>query len=607
MRVLVLACALAVPAVAFARHFEEEFSPSPPFASTQRSIGGLGPARHADAYQTSSRIAAIGDGALAIDADSGKLLRTDTAGALVAQLDIGRDAGLLAFDPSAQRAYIADRRGDRIIVIDASSESAFEVAAMWRTPAEPYGVALSPDRTTVLVTAIADRVVVAYNAQTGAERWRAPLGPEPRGISISSDGVHATVASLTSGAVDEVAFDREPVKVHHAALPVTADGARARGAFAVTYLGDRMAVAAYQQEVPVAMFPQSEGHYGGGSSFTPPITHHLAFFGADGKQAAGMTSVQEPRALAWDPAVDQLYVAGLAKDVVVAIGSASQAEIGGGSIVDLGTRCGADGLAVAANGDVLVWCSFSREVARISVDDPKNPKVDAAARWVFGRVQRGPELVVSALDKQQHEGLVLFHTGDTNISAFGAMSCGNCHLDGRSDGLSWQIQGHALQTPALAGRLAGTAPFKWDGTAKDLKTSLRQTLERLGGSGLSKRHLASLDAFLTTTAPIRTPTRDAASVARGRTLFESAELGCTACHDGRSYTDRERHALPHQQAFDTPSLLGLAASAPYFHDGSAATLEAVVRDRGKIHGMSEGATKLSDADVVDLVAFLETL
>ena len=71
-------------------------------------------------------------------------------------------------------------------------------------------------------------------------------------------------------------------------------------------------------------------------------------------------------------------------------------------------------------------------------------------------------------------------------------------------------------------------------------------------------------------------------VARGKKLFDSAELGCRSCHDGKQYTDQDKHkftaaTLPEA---DTPSLIGLAASAPYYHDGSAATLEALLRDRG---------------------------
>jgi hypothetical protein len=50
----------------------------------------------------------------------------------------------------------------------------------------------------------------------------------------------------------------------------------------------------------------------------------------------------------------------------------------------------------------------------------------------------------------------------------------------------------------------------------------------------------------------------------------------------------------------------VAASAPYYHDGSAPTLESLLRDRGAVHGMSD-MTKLTNAQVADLTAFLETL
>lgn len=97
-------------------------------------------------------------------------------------------------------------------------------------------------------------------------------------------------------------------------------------------------------------------------------------------------------------------------------------------------------------------------------------------------------------------------------------------------------------------------------------------------------------------------------IARGKQLFDSAELGCASCHDGKAYTDREKHKLgsPTLPEADTPSLIGLAASAPYYHDGTAATLEALLRDRGAVHGMAESA-KLTDAQIKDLTAYLETL
>jgi hypothetical protein len=79
------------------------------------------------------------------------------------------------------------------------------------------------------------------------------------------------------------------------------------------------------------------------------------------------------------------------------------------------------------------------------------------------------------------------------------VSCGNCHLDGRSDGQSWLIHGDRLQTPMLCGRVANTAPFKWDGTAATLDVVLRDRGHIHGmsdGTALSDRDLADLKAYL---------------------------------------------------------------------------------------------------------------
>jgi len=85
-------------------------------------------------------------------------------------------------------------------------------------------------------------------------------------------------------------------------------------------------------------------------------------------------------------------------------------------------------------------------------------------------------------------------------------------------------------------------------------------------------------------------------VKRGRKVFEEAK--CTNCHDGALVTDMQYHNigigmdLPEADrdkgrfyatkkpedtgAFKTPTLRDVAKSAPYFHDGSAATLEDAV-------------------------------
>jgi len=371
-------------------------------------------------------------------------------------------------------------------------------------------------------------------------------------------------------------------------------------------MGENQAVVPFQRETPVQQRDGREraGSYGGGSE--PPITHQLAFIGfgkAGSPQVTAQIAQHQPRALVWDGQRDALYVAGLGSDTVLQLKSASTIGLAEGATARLGgrERCGPDGLAIAANGDLLVWCSFTRSVSRVSVPaDAKEPPVAP-------KVVPGPSLIASRMTAAQHEGLVLFHAADATVASRGAMACATCHPDGRADGLSWRIEKHELQTPLLAGRIVGTHPYKWDGADKDLTTSLTMTMQRLGGSGLDPVKTASLAAYVSMLPTVRAPTREVATVARGKKLFDSAELGCRTCHDGASYTDQSRHKLVGDLAqSDTPSLLGLAASAPYFHDGSAATLEALLRDRGAVHGMAE-SSRMSDKDLADLVAFLETL
>lgn len=59
-------------------------------------------------------------------------------------------------------------------------------------------------------------------------------------------------------------------------------------------------------------------------------------------------------------------------------------------------------------------------------------------------------------------------------------------------------------------------------------------------------------------------------------------------------------------ATDTPSLVGLGHTAPYYHDGSALTLAALVTDRGSVHDMAD-MSALSSTEQDDLVAFLSSL
>jgi cytochrome c peroxidase len=105
---------------------------------------------------------------------------------------------------------------------------------------------------------------------------------------------------------------------------------------------------------------------------------------------------------------------------------------------------------------------------------------------------------------------------------------------------------------------------------------------------------------------------------RGAQVFKKA--GCDTCHTGEAFTNntladvgtfvlsgvQPDDALVRQRGLNTPSLLGLARSAPYLHDGSAASLkERLVQSRKTDrHGQTSG---LTDAELDDLNAYLLSL
>ena len=110
---------------------------------------------------------------------------------------------------------------------------------------------------------------------------------------------------------------------------------------------------------------------------------------------------------------------------------------------------------------------------------------------------------------------------------------------------------------------------------------------------------------------------------RGYTLFKT--LGCASCHNGvnmggnsfqkfgviipitRTLTTDDRYTLTKREndknVFKVPSLRNIALTAPYFHDGSAETLQGAL----KIMAMHNLGTKLSAKEIQDVTSFLNTL
>jgi len=219
-----------------------------------------------------------------------------------------------------------------------------------------------------------------------------------------------------------------------------------------------------------------------------------------------------------------------------------------------------------------------------------------------------------------------------NMSHAGQFACASCHLEGREDKLVWFIPDGPRQTPALAGRLLGTAPFNWNGTKDGLQDNMVQTVERMGGQGLTKQELNDLEQFLLHGLEVPPNPYLAkngelnAQQEWGRQIFNSKEAGCGTCHrPDQNFTDGFLHDVgtvnqlevarfeveraidpetPAPGRLNTPTLKGLYYTAPYLHDGSAATLKDVLDRTATTMGRTD---HLSFEEKEALIAYLKTL
>ena len=121
-----------------------------------------------------------------------------------------------------------------------------------------------------------------------------------------------------------------------------------------------------------------------------------------------------------------------------------------------------------------------------------------------------------------------------------------------------------------------------------------------------------------------------ASAIRGRKLFFSKEVNCSACHVGANLSDEKYHNLgigmdkenpdlgryevtkdeKDKGAFKTPTIRNVALSSPYMHDGSMATLEETVEHYAKGGTPNKWLSdkikkiKMTKQDKRDLVEFM---
>jgi cytochrome c peroxidase len=333
--------------------------------------------------------------------------------------------------------------------------------------------------------------------------------------------------------------------------------------------------------------------------------------------------------------------------------------------IQIPPHCGAPtGVALSADEDIAwVYCRTTDNVVAVRLTPDGARGVSSETGFIAGGAFHrkvspwGPfayaRLAVpeaSGAKESLALGRRLFFDAEEPVVS-GEQACSGCHPDGRDDGHVWrefhasisdsdpshfragpslavgmeqQPYGVARQTPMLAGRVAAMGPYGWHGESATLVDRIKAGFQlhrayRLESDGATMRMRAEpLAEYLRTS--LVAPPRDARDLddqeQKGKSIFESPKTRCVTCHVVKSeFTDRSTTPLPGfrilpyfeadpRKDYKVPSLFYVGSTAPYYHDGSEATLEGLVEHTKDRMGHT---SHLTADERAQLVAYLKTL
>ena len=216
-------------------------------------------------------------------------------------------------------------------------------------------------------------------------------------------------------------------------------------------------------------------------------------------------------------------------------------------------------------------------------------------------------------------GELYFH--DARICLQGWQSCASCHPgDARMDGLNWDLLNDGLGNPKNTKSLLlayQTPPAMSLGVRETAESAVRAGIRHILFTVQPPEVAEAIDEYLKSLQPLPSPHlmngQLSPAARRGERLFRSKETRCAQCHPPPLFTNLKSYDVgtcgPLDDAADrfyTPTLIELWRTAPYLHDGSAATLRDLLTlaNQNDRHGKT---SHLSADQIMDLCEYLLSL
>ncbi|MCP4686533.1 MAG: c-type cytochrome, partial [Desulfobacterales bacterium] len=508
------------------------------------------------------------------------------ARAVTRTVPVGRRPYGVVVDPSGAVIYVAEQGADRIRALDAGTMATREV---FSTPDRPSGMAVSHDGKTLYITHLLLNFISVLHFES----------PGVKAKSTRRDANHSLGAIALwpdSNLAQSIVLSPDGLKAY---IPHTRSNTANRALTFDTTVFPIVSV------IDLATGAHLTGGHISLETIDPP-------------------GVGLPFDAAISPDGGSVWVVNAASNDV--------------TVVDAATRLRLAHVEVGDNPRGIV---FNPDGTRVYVNNTLAGTVSVidAATYTVLRTVAVTEIPLPPL---LLTGKRLFHTShDPRMSQAQWISCNTCHFEGEHDGRTWFF-GFAgpRNTTSLLGMIQ-TYPLRWSGEWDESADGEFATRRENFGSGLISGEmnctlfppdcvsphppnqgrsddLDALAAFMDSLEIPLSPAHAAGqplseAEARGKALFDSAALDCAQCHPAPLYTDHRMHDVGTTTAdekigpeYDTPSLRGLYDSAPYFHDGGAATLYDALTypTTGSEHDVRG---RLSEELIQDLIAFLMAL
>ena len=559
----------------------------------------------------------------------------------VVEIAVGSNPRALAVAPDG-RIWVTNKQDASISIINAGSLNVVQTISL-PFGSQPYGIAFAPNGSSAFVTLEAGGKLLKLNPNSGSQVGSVSVGPKPRHLSILADSSRVYVSrfitpplpgeetanpQLTAGGGEVVVVNASTMSIQETITLQYSNNpdADSNGRGIPNYLGP----AIISPDGGAAWIPSKKDNIGRGIqrdgqnlNFDHTVRSITSYIDLSTNQEDLSNRVDFDNGGVASSGQFERYGAFL----FVALESSREV-----SIIDAYTRSeifridvgrAPQGIVVSPDGLTLYVHNFmDRSVGVYDLTTLVMQGQNSINELATIDVVAGEQLSSQVLLGKQ----LFYDAKDPRLALDAYMSCAACHNEGEGDGRVWDLTGFGeglRNTIDLNGHAGtGQGPLHWSANFDEVQDFEGQIRSLAGGTGLMSDSdfnagtrsqplgdpkaglsadldaLAAYVASLTTYAdsPYRNNNGSLTTAGEaGRTLFNSKD--CASCHSGQGFTD----SAPNNQhdigtikptsgsrlgssltGLDTPTLRGIWTTAPYLHDGSAATLADAVQAHNNV-------------------------